>query len=733
MERGESQTKQKRRAEAMPTAARRMHAPQGRDQAKGKKLLELCLATKNTNPRQSGSETLSVFRHSKLRNGAQGKAARTDQGKPFRKRRPQAKAPRLAWHESDGEEEEEKEGAEEEDSEEGEEEEDSEEGEEEEGSEEGEEEEDSEEGEEEEDSEEGEEEEDSEEGEEEEDSEEGEEEEGSEEGEEEEDSEEGEEEEDSEEGEDREQETDAASCRKPGDPDTLSGSSLLASRGKRAKENGAAPGSSAMRASSSVKRKRSRAEAVSEDESSSSPASETEEPSAAGSAWTSENGPSFASLGVPRALIRTAASLHIFHPSPIQVLALPHALRGKNVCGLAPTGSGKTLGYCWPLLQRIGRGEGHAFMGLVLLPARELAIQVLDQFRIYGAQLGARVCLLLGGRDLVEEGKLLDQCPHIVIGTPGRVSDHVQNAPERMKKRLSLVDVLVLDEADRLLSDEFEDDLKTILACVPTSSQGRQTLLFSATVSPALLALQRRFGDDAMLLVDAHRTNQPALPNLSHFYLFVPARMQPVYLLYLLEHTPPFCSDRGIVFAGSVRQTQQICTTLEILKQAATPLHSLMEQRKRVACLEKFRSETSRLLICTDVAGRGLDLPRVEFVINMQVPGKAQDYVHRTGRTARAGRKGVALTFVDPKSVRAVHRIEALINTQLQPLSSINEQDVLKFLSNYSKVVQKSLLFLNEIGFDEKAEQHEEYTKAFKEARRKRRAQKAEIANAVPV
>ncbi|PFH31661.1 DEAD/DEAH box helicase domain-containing protein [Besnoitia besnoiti] len=504
----------------------------------------------------------------------------------------------------------------------------------------------------------------------------------------------------------------------------------------RARGGGKALLSSASQSFSGT-RKRKRTRDGADDEEGSSEASAGSESEAASSAnapasTMDADVPSFAALGVPLALIRTAASLHIHRPSPIQVLALPHALRGKNVCGLAPTGSGKTLGYCWPLLQRIGRGDGHAFMGLVLLPARELAIQVLDQFRIYGVQLGVRVCLLLGGRDLVEEGKLLNQCPHIVVATPGRLSDHVQNDPERMKKRLSAVDVLVLDEADRLLSDEFEDDLKTILACVPTSSQGRQTLLFSATVSPALLALQRRFGDDAMPLVDAHPSKQPAIPNLSHFYLFVPARMQPVYLLYLLEHTPPFSSDRGIIFAGSVRQTQQLCTALEILKQSATPLHSLMEQRKRVACLEKFRSETARLLVCTDVAGRGLDLPRVEFVINMQVPGKAQDYVHRTGRTARAGRKGVALTFVEPKSVRAVHRIEALINTRLQELSSINEHNVLKELSSYSKVIQKSLLFLNEVGFDEKADQHEEYTKAFKEERRKRRARKAEVANAVP-
>ncbi|PHJ16390.1 dead deah box helicase domain-containing protein [Cystoisospora suis] len=441
----------------------------------------------------------------------------------------------------------------------------------------------------------------------------------------------------------------------------------------------------------------------------------------------------FSSLGVPPALIRTALSLHITHPSPVQVLALPYALRGKNVCALAPTGSGKTLGYCWPLLQRVGRGDGHAFMGLVLLPARELAVQVLDQFRIYGMQLGVRVCLLLGGRDLVEEGNLLTQCPHVVIATPGRLADHIQNDTSTMKKRLSAVDVLVLDEADRLLSDEFEEDLKLILSCIPTSSQGRQTLLFSATASPALRELQRRFGDEAMPLVDAHPTNQPALPNLSHFYLFVPARMQPVYLLYLLEHTAPFCSDRGIVFAGSVRQTQQICTALDILQQQSTPLHSLMEQRKRIACLEKFRSETARLLVCTDVAGRGLDLPRVEFVINMQVPGKAEDYIHRTGRTARAGRKGIAVTFVDPKSVRAVHRIEATINRQLKPLSSVKEDEVLKFLSHYSTVIQKSLLFLNEIGFDEKADKHEEYSKAFKEARKRRRSQKAQIRGSLPV
>ncbi|KEP62626.1 UNVERIFIED_CONTAM: DEAD/DEAH box helicase domain-containing protein [Hammondia hammondi] len=680
-----------------PSASRRMQTPKDADQAKGK-LLTSHVATKATrDATKDGAKIVAGFKHSMHCTGVKGKGVLPHKSKLSRKS-PRGKALLHGVSESDDEDEEE-EDEEEEDREEGDEEEFEEEEEEEDGEECGEENEYSEE-----------------------------------EGRAEVDQGTGEEDGESEEEADDQQGTDEAARAMKGRRNNYSYSSAPFRRKRARDESGAVPGSPPAMSPSMDKRRRAGDVAVSDDSSFPQPSDNEEKPAAAGSPWSGEeNALTFASLGVPPALIRIAASLHIFHPSPIQVLSLPHTLRGKNVCGLAPTGSGKTLGYCWPLLQRIGRGDGHAFMGLVLLPARELAIQVLDQFRIHGVELGVRVCLLLGGRDLVEEGKLLDQCPHIVIATPGRMSDHVQNDPLRMKKRLSLVDVLVLDEADRLLSDEFEDDLKTILSCVPTSSQGRQTLLFSATVSPALLALQRRFGDDAMPLVDAHPTDQPALPNLSHFYLFVPTRMQPIYLLYLLEHTSPFCSDRGIVFAGSVRQTQQICTALEILKQSATPLHSLMEQRKRVACLEKFRSETSRLLICTDVAGRGLDLPRVEFVINMQVPGKAQDYVHRTGRTARAGRKGVALTFVDPKSVRAVHRIEALINTQLQPLLSINEQDVLKFLSNYSKVVQKSLLFLNEIGFDEKAEQHEEYTKAFKEARRKRRAQKAEIANVVHV
>ncbi|OXB69931.1 UNVERIFIED_CONTAM: hypothetical protein H355_003585, partial [Colinus virginianus] len=404
--------------------------------------------------------------------------------------------------------------------------------------------------------------------------------------------------------------------------------------------------------------------------------------------------PSFADLGVPPALVRVAVSVHIERPTPIQILTLPRALHGGDLCGVAPTGTGKTLCYCWPLLQRIACGNGHAFLGLVLLPARELAVQVLEQFRIYGASLGARVCVLLGGRDLTEEGKtLLQQAPHILIATPGRLADYVQNNLATMRERLSVVKVLVLDEADMLLSHEFKEDLKCILTCLPPSSaalsssfhnaettQGErsspvETLLFSATVSPAVLALQQqRFGDALMPLFDATAAaaaaaahpriaaghselpetrlrefppqQQVLLPRLSHYYLFVPTAMRFAYLLYLLEHVPPYNRDRGIIFAGSVRQAQRLCTALEVLKQQVTPLHSIMKQRTRIACLEKFRSEMARLLVCTDVAGRGLDLPRVEFVICLDVPPEPQVYVHRTGRTARAGRKGVALTFI---------------------------------------------------------------------------------------
>ncbi|KAL8446684.1 hypothetical protein Emag_004632 [Eimeria magna] len=462
----------------------------------------------------------------------------------------------------------------------------------------------------------------------------------------------------------------------------------------------------------------------------------------------------FGSLGVCPSLCAVLQHLSLLEPTPVQLASLPVGLAGRDFCAIAPTGTGKTLCYLLPVLQRLQTGLGHTFMCLVLLPARELVAQVGEQFGIYGQHLGLRWVEVTGGSDMmVEATALQQQAPHVVLATPGRLADllhrerglaaadadeaasfsdsdastteqeeessgAVRKGP--IHERLRGVDCLVLDEADRLLSEEFGPDLSLLLSSLPTVASGRQTLLLSASTSDALLQLQQEFGDVKMpLLLPEAAAKCP--PLLQHRYLFVPAAMRGVYVLHLLQQEP-FASQRGIVFAGSVRRTQQLATALQQLGVECVPLHSLLRQQQRVAALSAFRSQHKRLLVATDVAARGLDLPNLEFVVNLQPPKEPEVYVHRVGRTARAGRKGVAITFVDPSDVPALHRVEAFIGKRLeeQPISSLGlSKTVRQMLTAEAQATDR----LRVSGFEQKAEVYEIAQKEYRRLRQEKRMQ----------
>ncbi|CDJ67561.1 ATP-dependent RNA helicase, putative [Eimeria necatrix] len=471
----------------------------------------------------------------------------------------------------------------------------------------------------------------------------------------------------------------------------------------------------------------------------------------------------FRSLGVCSSLCSVLHHLSVLEPTPVQRCSLPLGLSGRDFCAIAPTGTGKTLCYLLPVLQRIQRGMGHTFMSVVLLPARELVSQVGEQFGIYGQHLGLRWVEVTGGKDMIVEAEALQQrAPHVVLATPGRLADllqrerglaaaeeataggaseadsdeesslhiinatsinkdmgpafHMSNGP--VHERLQAVDCLVLDEADRLLSEEFSPDLRLLLSSLPTSSAGRQTLLLSASTNDALLQLQQEFGDSRMpLLLPEAATKSP--PLLQHRYIFVPRDMRGVYVLHLLQQEP-FVSQRGIIFSGSVRRTQQLATALQQLEVDCICIHSLLQQKQRNAALAAFRSQHKRILVATDVAARGLDLPNVDFVVNLQPPKEPEVYVHRVGRTARAGRKGVAITFVDPADVPAVHRVEAYIGRRLeeQPLPPMglarNVRDVLIAEAHAAEKLRTS-------GFDQKAQIYETAQKEYRRLRREQR------------
>lgn len=296
--------------------------------------------------------------------------------------------------------------------------------------------------------------------------------------------------------------------------------------------------------------------------------------------------------------------------------------------------------------------------------------------------------------------------PHIVVATPGRLADLLESDP-KLKHCFKNLHTLVMDEADRLLEDSFSAALGTIFEKIPKK---KQMLLFSATITSSIDQLRERFGSEEMMLMDSNPTNT-SVNQLVQEYIFVPNTVHNTYLHYLLAND--FKEESVIVFTPTVEMCQVINTTLEGLGFRTCCLHSLQTQRVRLASLGKFRGRRADILIATDVASRGLDIPMVGVVINVGVPSSPDTYVHRIGRTARAGRQGLALTIMAEKDVSRIQAVEAHITTQLAERKTF-EDEVLKLLNKTTKAQQKAELLLSEVGFDDELAEF----KARKQAKR---------------
>ena len=384
-------------------------------------------------------------------------------------------------------------------------------------------------------------------------------------------------------------------------------------------------------------------------------------------------------------------------PTPVQRACIPAALAGRDCIGIAHTGSGKTAAFALPLLQHLA-AEPYGVFALVMTPTRELAVQIGEQFRALSAGFTLRVAVCVGGEDAGRQMAALSRKPHVVIATPGRLRDQVENH-EGVREALRRVAALVFDEADRLLDASFEPELAALLGVLPPR---RQTLLFSATLTPAVAALQRLTGAAAFRFAAYEALSLP--PSLRQEMLLVPAKVKEVYLAYLLgaERLEAARVRSALVFAGTVRGTQLLGEMLRELGAAPAVLHSAMAQKARVAALQRFRSGAATLLVATDVASRGLDIPTVDLVLNFDVPSEPSDYVHRCGRTARAGRGGRALTFVTQFDIERVTSIEAHTGQKLEPLE-VPERDVLRGMTAVLAARRVATMQLAQPGgFDEK-------------------------------
>eukprot|EP01033_Poteriospumella_lacustris_P004112 gene4112-2926_t len=385
-----------------------------------------------------------------------------------------------------------------------------------------------------------------------------------------------------------------------------------------------------------------------------------------------ETTPTFAELGVSDALCRCIESLGWTQPTEIQAKVLPHALAGKDVVGLAETGSGKTGAFSIPIIHFLLQ-SGSRLFALILTPTRELALQINEVVQALGASIGLSSLCLVGGIEMVDQAIALAKRPHIIIATPGRLLDHLRNTKGFNLRTLKF---LVIDEADRMLSLDFEKEIQDILRVIP---EDRRSYLFSATMTKKVSKLQKLSLKDPAMVEVSNKMQTPK--SLIQQYVFVPAKWKDCYLTSIIND---FQGQKIIMFVATCNNATRTSQVLRNLGFHSICLHGQLSQPKRLGALNKFRAGSQNILVATDVAARGLDIPAVDMVINFDVPMTAKDYVHRVGRTARAGKAGRAITFVTQYDVEAYQHLEAQIGTKLD-VYGIEEERALLFLERVNE------------------------------------------------
>lgn len=321
----------------------------------------------------------------------------------------------------------------------------------------------------------------------------------------------------------------------------------------------------------------------------------------------------------------------------------------------------------------------------MLTPTRELAFQIAEQFEALGSSIGVKCMVIVGGMDMVSQALQLAKKPHILIATPGRLVDHLENTKGF---NLKAIKYLVMDEADRILNMDFEVELDKILKVLPRE---RRTYLFSATMTKKVNKLQRASLRDPVKVEVSNKFQ--TVEKLQQYYIFVPVKFQDVYLVHLLND---LAGNSFMIFCSTCANTVRTALMLRALGIAAVPLHGQMSQNKRLAALNKFKAKNRSILISTDVASRGLDIPHVDVVLNLNIPTHSKDYIHRVGRTARAGRSGKAITFVTQYDVELYQRIEQLLGKKL-PLYACEEDEVMALQERVGEAQRTAKLELKDI------------------------------------
>ncbi|MBA5776665.1 DEAD/DEAH box helicase [Stappia sp. F7233] len=368
---------------------------------------------------------------------------------------------------------------------------------------------------------------------------------------------------------------------------------------------------------------------------------------------------SFSALGLSEKVIAAVEAAGYKEPTPIQAGAIPHVLERRDVLGLAQTGTGKTASFTLPMLTLLEKGRARARMPrtLILEPTRELAAQVEENFLKYGTNHKLNVALLIGGTSFGDQDKKLDRGVDVLIATPGRLLDH----SERGKLLLQGVEILVIDEADRMLDMGFIPDIERICKLIPFT---RQTLFFSATMPPEIQRLVDTFLHNPVR-VEVAKTSSTA-ETVTQKVAASPSKdfEKRAVLRSLIDDAEDL--KNAIIFCNRKRDVQTLFRSLERHGYSVGALHGDMDQRSRMSTLDSFRKGEVSLLVASDVAARGLDIPDVSHVFNYDVPIHSEDYVHRIGRTGRAGRSGTAYTVVTPGDEKYLSAIEKLIDRKIE-------------------------------------------------------------------
>src|SRR5579871_1279172 len=362
----------------------------------------------------------------------------------------------------------------------------------------------------------------------------------------------------------------------------------------------------------------------------------------------------FDELGLSEKVLNAVKASGYDTPTPIQEQAIPYALEGRDVLGIAQTGTGKTAAFTLPMLCRLEQGRARARMPrtLILEPTRELAAQVEEAFAKYGVNHRLSVALLIGGVSFGEQKTKIDRGADVVIATPGRLLDFA----DRGKLLLTGIEILVIDEADRMLDMGFIPDIERICKLVPFT---RQTLFFSATMPPEITRLTQTFLHNPARVEVARAATTAETIEQKLVRSGASPEEKRATLRRIIRKAENF--KNAIIFCNRKRDVAVLARSLQKHGFSAGALHGDMDQRSRMAALDAFRNDELQLLVCSDVAARGLDIPDVSHVINYDAPHHAEDYVHRIGRTGRAGKSGQALTIVSRTDQKAIAEIEKLI------------------------------------------------------------------------